>query len=159
MQERVIREAQDAFDIHAFHQHGLFDTFQPVVETELPKLRAVLREPRPIYFNETAMYCSTTISERTQAEALYKKLLLAWGTGAIGFTWYDPRNDGTDPGNPEHNFGMITQDYRPKAVYLAFNTLASLLGEARCSGRLDLGKDAYTTSNWRAPSCDFPCAP
>lgn len=143
MQERVLREAQDAFDIHAFHQHGFFSTFQPVVEAELPKLRTVLREPRPIYYNETAMYCSPTISEQTQAETLYKKLLLAWGTGGIGFTWYDLRNDGTDPANPEHNFGMITQDYRPKAVYVAFNTLASLLGEARCTGRLDLGRDAY----------------
>jgi len=142
MQEKVIREAQNSFDIHAFHQHGLFDYFQKIVDEELPKLRSVLKSSKPLYFNETAMY-SCSIGEKGQAETLYKKLLLSFARGAIGYTWYDLRNDGTDPHEPEHNFGMLTYDFHPKAVYIAYNTLTGLLLDKKFVKQYDLGTDAY----------------
>ncbi|HBC88160.1 MAG TPA: hypothetical protein DCZ94_14515 [Lentisphaeria bacterium] len=142
MQERTIREAQDYFDIHAFHQHGVFEKFQKTVDVELPKLRSVLKSPKPLYFNETAMY-SCTIGEKGQAEILYKKLLLTFARGAIGYTWYDLRNDGTDLHEPEHNFGMLTQDFHPKAVYVAFNTLTGLLLDKKFVKQSDFGADTY----------------
>ena len=142
MADRVLKEAQDFFDLLAFHQHGVFNPFQKAIDIELPKRRALLQTPKPIYFNETAMH-SCDIGEKGQAELLYKKLLLSWSRGAVGYTWYDLRNDGEDPRNPEHNFGLLTHDFHPKAAYLAYNTLTTLLGDTHHTGDVDLGKDTY----------------
>ncbi len=53
-----------------------------------------------------------------------KKATFAQARGAIGYLWYDLRNDGNDPGDPEHNFGLLTHAMEPKAAYAAFNTQA-----------------------------------
>ena len=40
------------------------------------------------------------------------------------------RNKGDDPRDGEHNYGMMTSDFRPKAVYVAFNTMADSLEQS-----------------------------
>lgn len=135
LQERVLAEATDAFDVHAFHQHGLFPEFRDAVSGELRRLRAGMPNRRPLCFNETAV-SSAFIGEAKQAETLTKKLVYAMAIGAVGYTWYDLRDDGTDPANMEHNYGLLKEDFTPKAAFVAFREcVRRLRGHCRM-GRL-----------------------
>ncbi|NUQ00958.1 MAG: hypothetical protein HUU35_14010, partial [Armatimonadetes bacterium] len=140
--EAVVDRGQAWFDIFAYHRHGDFDPFRREVDGPVAAMRARLRPPKPIYFNETAI-SSLPVGERGQAETLFKKLIYAWSRGSMGYTWYDLRNDGFDPKDWEHNYGMVTNDFYPKAVYPAFNTLVSLLRGHQYQHELALGADRY----------------
>ncbi len=135
LQERVLREATDAFDVHAFHQHGLFDEFTASVDGELARLRKQMPQQRPLYFNETAV-SSAYIGERTQAVTLVKKMVFTMMRGAIGYTWYDLVNDGTHPTDMEHNYGLVTSRFEPKASYVAYAELVRRLQGAKYAGEL-----------------------
>jgi len=50
--------------------------------------------------------------------------------------WYDWQDDGTDPKNPEHHFGMVRRDFQPKPAFEAAKTLNSLLGGYQLDRRL-----------------------
>lgn len=123
---------KDIFDIHCFHGHGLQEYFRSMIDNEmLPMRKRTGLEKMPWYAHETAL-TATGYGEKKQAEALFKKLVFAWSRGSIGYTWYDLRNDGFNPANPEHNYGMLTNDYYPKAVYVVYNTMTGLLnGDTR----------------------------
>lgn len=55
--------------------------------------------------------------------------------------WYDWKNDGPDPAEREHNFGLVNADLSPKPAYLAIQTLTSELAGYRIERRLDLGSE------------------
>lgn len=141
LEQRVLVEAGDAFDVHAHHEHGNFQGFAQAVE-ELTRMRARMAQPRPLYFNETAMH-SAFGDERGQAMALVKKLTYARAVGAIGYTWYDLRNDGNDTSDHEHNYGLVTRDFQPKAAYAVYNELIARMRGTRPAGRLDLGSGRH----------------
>lgn len=42
--------------------------------------------------------------------------------------WYDFQDDGDNPENKEHNFGLITTGYQPKPSYVTAATLSATLG-------------------------------
>lgn len=138
LQERVLAEASDSFDVHAFHQHGSFSEFHTAVEGELRRIRGRMTHPRPLYFNETAI-SSAYIGERNQALTLVKKIVFAMSQGAIGYTWYDLRDDGEDPLNMEHNYGLVTARFRPKAAFAAYAELVRRLHGAKFIGNVALG--------------------
>jgi hypothetical protein len=54
-------------------------------------------------------------------------------------SWYDFRNDGTDPMYNEANFGVVRRDFSPKPAYLALRTVATQLPGARDCRQVDLG--------------------
>ncbi len=124
--QRILAEGQDCFDIHAYHQHGFFPDFAATVDGPLADLRKVLKTIKPLYFNETAMH-SAGSSERIQAEIVVQKAVFCWSRGAIGHTWYDLRNDGTNPKDAEQTYGLITQDFYPKPAYAAYIPMTRLL--------------------------------
>ncbi|MFP4055577.1 MAG: GH39 family glycosyl hydrolase [Candidatus Brocadiia bacterium] len=122
LHERVIREAQDAFDIHTHHQHGTFEQFARAVDGPLAEIREALEAPRPLYFNETAI--GSEHGRKVQARTLVKKLVFARARGAMAYSWFLMRG-----GNPHTDgFGML--DWRsdePRPVLCAFNELVKLL--------------------------------
>lgn len=63
--------------------------------------------------------------------------------GAIGYTWYDLRNDGFDPKNAEHNYGMLDNEFYPKPVYSVYNMLAGLFREAQFRRQLEIGNGSW----------------
>lgn len=70
------------------------------------------------------------ISEQAQAENLVKMFLLAKTMPFIkGIWWYDLQNDGPDPKNREHNFGLLDHELRPKPAYLALQQFSGLIRE------------------------------
>ncbi len=119
-----LKQAAGYFKIHAYHEHSSFQRYANSVDNLFLPMRAETGTSVPWYANETAV-TSMNGSEKNQAIELFKKLLFAWARGAIGYNWYDLRNDGSDPAESEHNFGMITNDFYPKPVYVVYNTLAA----------------------------------
>lgn len=118
---------KDVFDIHCFHGHGPFESYaKRVIQDGLLEMRKELGITIPWYANETALTSRGGVTEKIQAEALYKKLLFSWSRGASGYTWYNLRSKGELPDDGEHNYGMMTWDFYPKAVYAAYNGLTGL---------------------------------
>lgn len=53
--------------------------------------------------------------------------------------WYDWHDDGTEPQNPEHHFGVVRNDYTAKPSFRAARTLAETLNGYRFLRRVPLG--------------------
>ena len=114
------------FDLHCFHGHGQYAHYRGVIDDKLLPMRKELGITIPWYANETALTMSNGTGEKTQAEALVKKLLFSWSRGAKGYTWYNMRGKGENPLEGEHGYGMLTMRLDPRAVYCAWNTLTGL---------------------------------
>lgn len=137
-----LNQARGAFKIHAYHEHGSFQQYVQVVDGKFLPMRKETGTTVPWYANETAIH-SLNGAERNQALTLYKKLLFSWSRGAIGYTWYDLRNDGYDPVDGEHNYGMLTNDFQPKPVYSVYNMLAGLFRDVKYVRQYDLGTNLW----------------
>lgn len=142
-QKEVLRSCRGFYDIHAHHEHGSFPVYASAIDRLLiPMRRETGADAVPWYANETAI-ASTGGGEVMQAVTLFKKLLFSWSRGAIGYTWYNLRNDGLDPYNSEHHYGMMTTDFHPKPVYPVYNMLAVLYGNARYLEQRSVGNGIY----------------
>lgn len=124
-QMEVMTRAQDLIDIHAIHEHCAFPEFERLVDGPHAEIRRRLDPPKPLFCNETAL--ASLGGERDQAEALGKKLVFAWARGASAYVWFNLRNGGYSTRNVDHNYGMFTHDFYPKAIYPAYNTLVRTL--------------------------------
>ena len=67
------------------------------------------------------------ISDETQASYLVRMMLLDVANAIPLSIWYDWRDGGNDPDNPEHRYGVMTNDLHPKAAYKAISLLTSTL--------------------------------
>lgn len=134
--EKTLTLGRGYYDIHAFHGHGPYVHYRNQIERMLP-FRDKLGVTAPWYANETAI-SSVHIGEYRQAVTLFQKFLYSWARGSIGYNWYDLRNDGCDPEDGEHNFGLVTKDFHPKAAYVTFNALANVYREASYIRDMDL---------------------
>ncbi len=149
---RTLVEGKGYYNIHAFHGHGTFRNYRNQIE-KLIKLRAELGVTEPWYANETAI-SSIHIGEMEQAITLYQKFLYSWARGAMGYNWYDLRNDGFNPKENEHNFGLITRDFYPKAAYGVYNMLARQFSEGEYLSDANFGS-AMTGYFFRNASGDL----
>jgi len=86
---------------------------------------------RPFYITEMSWPShqgACGISEVQQANYLAKVFVLAPFIPHVkGLWWYDFHNDGSDPKNMEHNFGLVAQDLRHKAAYQTAKSLVPVL--------------------------------
>jgi len=82
-------------------------------------------------------YPTTTkgISLDTQAAYIVRQQLSNLSSGIPVSIWYDWKNDGNDPNNSEHNFGMVDANLKPKPAYLAVQTMTRELSGFRIAGR------------------------
>ncbi|WP_338104584.1 hypothetical protein [Pseudomonas typographi] len=87
----------------------------------------------PLYLTEMGWHSTGDrhpcgIASNTQAAFLARSFLLAKTVPAIkGMWWYDLVNDGDDPADPEHNFGLVRQNLSPKPAYAVLKALSPLL--------------------------------
>lgn len=139
-QRDYLKLARGAFQVHAYHEHGSFDRFRNAVDGKFLPMRRETGTDVPWYANETAV-SSMNGTERSQALTLFKKLIFGWSRGAIGYNWYNLRNDGFDPMNGEHNYGMMDCDFYPKPVYSVFNMLAGTFRNMKFVRELETGDD------------------
>ncbi|SDU11785.1 Cellulase (glycosyl hydrolase family 5) [Verrucomicrobium sp. GAS474] len=47
--------------------------------------------------------------------------------------WYDFQNDGVDPRNNEHNFGLIRKDFSPKPAFVSMSVMSATVGSRPCT--------------------------
>ena len=143
LHREVVRKGQKYFDVHAFHRHSPFSRFRNEVEGPLQEIRSLLKKDKPLWFNETAMH-STFIGEKEQARVLFKKLTYGWARGAMGYTWFNMlSNPNYAPSHHEHNYGMLTKDFNPKAVYVAYNELVTQLHNKQFIQQLETPQGYY----------------
>jgi beta-xylosidase len=94
----------------------------------------------PVFSGEWGYAAHTKgVTRDTQAAYLTRMQLSNLLDGVPLSIWYDWRDDGTDPREREHNFGIMTHDLRPKPAYHAVQTLTRALGGCRIECRLDVG--------------------
>ena len=87
------------------------------------------------------------MNEERQAMMLTRAFLTNLANGVPLSIWYDWRDDGTDPGEPEHHFGLVGNEYKgelasayePKRAFLAAKTLTTVLKGFRFQQRLNAG--------------------
>ena len=68
---------------------------------------------------------TTAAARNTQAAMVVREILAAKIMGFPLAIYYDIRDDGTDPANAEHNFGLLANDYGDKPAIHALRTLKS----------------------------------
>jgi hypothetical protein len=92
------------------------------------------------------------MDEAKQAKMLARQWLTNLADGVPLSIWYDWHDDGTNPKEPEHRFGVVRNEYHagrepvydPKPAYWAAKTLTGTLAGFRFQKRLPLGgKDDY----------------
>ncbi len=88
-------------------------------------------------------YASHTggVSLETQAAFAARQQLANLLAGVPLSIWYDWKNDGTDPAEREHNFGVVTDQLAPKPAYQAIKSLTRELGGYRLKQRVGTGND------------------
>jgi len=145
------------FDILTIHPYRA-TLSDRVFVADLAKAADTARQPdgtpRPVWITEMGWTTCTphngprqdfaATSPRDQARLLARAYIDAIASGfAPNISWYDFRNDGTDPFNFEHNMGILLRDFRPKPAYRAYATMTRLLKGKRTEvGKApDLGKD------------------
>ena len=87
------------------------------------------------------------MNEEKQAVLLARQFLTNAANGIPLSIWYDWRDDGVDPKEPEHHFGLVRNEYRkdqtpvyePKPAYLAARTLIAHFRGYRFEERLKIG--------------------
>jgi hypothetical protein len=70
-------------------------------------------------------YKGLPVDEHRQAQFIVRQFLTNFMADVKISIWYDWHDDGTDPNEREHNFGIVTHDFREKEAYKAaklFNT-------------------------------------
>ncbi|HCU24754.1 MAG TPA: beta-1,4-xylanase [Deltaproteobacteria bacterium] len=79
------------------------------------------------------------LNEEKQAKYLPRMWLANLAADIPLSIWYDWKDDGPDPREKEHHFGMVYADLKPKATYVAAQTLTRTLDGFRFEKRLSLG--------------------
>lgn len=82
--------------------------------------------------------------EMAQAFYVVRMMLLNFASGVPVSVWYDWKDDGDDPSDPENRFGLVRQDLTPKPAYRALATaISALAGKSlACSNEGDGGDEA-----------------
>jgi hypothetical protein len=89
------------------------------------------------------------VSDDKQAELLARSWLTNAANGISLSIWYDWRDDGLNPNEPEHHFGAVFNSYHDgrepvydaKPAYLAAKTFTKFFSGYRFEKRIDLGND------------------
>lgn len=123
------------WDVWVYHDYHTF-----------PQMLARNREHRaqyasidshlPVWINEGGFHDLNIGGRREQAVTLVKKYSTAPALGIGAYIWYDLHDDGIEPTEPEHHFGLVTNDYQPKPGYAALQTLIGQLAPRKFERQL-----------------------
>ena len=143
--QRGLLKLVDAVSIHPYRQ-----SHPETVESEYRALRTLIvryspnHPDIPIISGEWGYSTAwPTFSDDIQGKYLPRQLLINLSLGIPLSIWYDWHDDGPDPREPEHRFGTVTQDYRPKLSYQAMQTLYKALDRMHFVKRMKSGSKDY----------------
>lgn len=123
------------WDIWAFHD---YNTFGQMIARE--RLSRRYYESKnltiPIWINEGGFNMLTRGGEAAQAVNLAKKMAAAPSMGIEAYMWYDLIDDGDEPLDPEHHFGLLNRNFKPKPAFIAYQHLIRELSPRTFAKRL-----------------------
>ncbi|MEM7809720.1 MAG: hypothetical protein AAF561_16540, partial [Planctomycetota bacterium] len=140
--DMLFGEHTDIYDWFGYHRHGPFHHFVNDIDQLLARREAAGGEKKPFYFNETGLYTDRP-GEYAMAEDLAKKLAYSWALGAKGYHWFCLWVPERDRENSAYGFRMFNEDFTPRPVWVAYNTVARYLRGREFSHTLDLGDGRY----------------
>ena len=132
----------DAVSVHPYRQ-----TNPETAEQDYARLRLLLHkyvpEKRlPILSGEWGYSTAWRgMTEEKQAQYIVRQRLMNLACDVPLSIWYDWRDDGLDPKEPEHHFGMVYRDLKPKPAYTVARTVAEELGGYHFVRRVATGDD------------------
>jgi hypothetical protein len=107
-------------------------------------------KPVPLYITEIGWPSSIApdgVTTEIQAAYAARVFILAKSLPFVaGLWWYDLRNDGMNPGNNEHNFGLAQQNFTPKPAFNAVNDWLTHLAGAQYVGPVTFPTDTPTNN-------------
>jgi hypothetical protein len=74
---------------------------------------------------------------RRQASLAVRELLTVWATRLPLAVWYDLRDDGTNPANPEHNYGLLDAGGNEKPAMHAIEILMRAVSDRKYAGMME----------------------
>jgi hypothetical protein len=132
------------------HPYRSYSKSPETADSEYAKLRELIarhapptKRDLPILSGEWG-YASHAkgVTLETQAAFAARQQLANLLAGVPLSIWYDWKNDGPDPAEREHNFGLVNADLSPKPAYVAISTLTAELAGYRITRRFELGGTA-----------------
>lgn len=129
-------------DVVSIHPYS-FPAAPVTLEQDLVKLQELIKkynngQTKPIWISEIGWPTgegSRMVKENVQANYVVRSNVKALAAGVQKLIWYDFMNDGTDPYNIEHNFGIIRNindpmgKYAPKPAYVAYGTMTRQIAD------------------------------
>ncbi len=81
------------------------------------------------------------VDEHRQARLVIREFLTNFIAGVRTSIWYDWHDDGQDPNEREHNFGIVFFDYNPKEAYRAASVFNTQLNQMQFIRRVQTEKE------------------
>jgi hypothetical protein len=147
----------DAVAVHPYRQLGP-ETATDELATMKSMVATTFSMARPIWSSEWGYSSSWFLDEfggdgsrNRQAVMAVREVLSSRLMGFPFANYYDIRDDGTDPAEPEENYGLIANDYSSKPAFTALHTLKTV-----ATNRILVGSLATQPSNLHALRLDGP---
>jgi arabinogalactan endo-1,4-beta-galactosidase len=93
----------------------------------------------------------TEASRNRQAVLAVREVLTVWALGFPVAVWYDLRDDGTDPSNPENNYGLLDSGGNTKPAMTALRTLTGALKGRQYTGIVQDPPAGIHAMRWIGP--------
>lgn len=89
----------------------------------VPEINAAAKRPMKLYLTEVGWSTTRGFSRERAAEYASRTIERAREIDAIGgLWWYNLRDDGRNPSDGEHNYGLIDHDFKPKPAFWAIRS-------------------------------------
>ncbi|WP_327091438.1 glycoside hydrolase family 5 protein [Nonomuraea sp. NBC_01738] len=136
----------DAYSVHPYHYPGGPEWMGGNGDT-IAGLRQTVGGA-PVYLSEMGWPTDTGhgTTELQQADNLVRLYTVAGANGVTRIYWYDLVNDGSDPANAEHNFGMMRRPVADGPVTVTANAPKPALVAQAVTARM-LGAKPYSGSD------------
>lgn len=143
-----VLEYLDAVSVHPYRAPN---SPPETVTEDYKKLRELIqhfapggKKDMPIISGEWGYSSSTSgVLQEVQAQYLVRQQLVNLLNEVPLSIWYDWKNDGTDRGESEQNFGTVTADLKPKPAYQAVRTLTHEFFGYQILRRAETGSQDY----------------
>ena len=142
MQERVMSEAKDAYDVHAIHGHGRFREYEKQMTERFFPMREKYGVVAPWYANEAAATCFNG-AEYAAAQVVWQKILWSRAHGSVDYIWYNLIATSDIPDDPENWFGVLSRSLHPRSTFASFAALTHLLAGLEYNSTVCEGKGRY----------------
>jgi hypothetical protein len=116
-------------DIFAYHTHGGLENL-PVARTKVTGyLEKAGMTKTPVWLNEAGISSLGGVTVQEQAIVLAKKIASSAASGDSAYLLYDLVDDGVDPADWEHHYGIVYNDLSPKPAFVAVHTVIDHLAD------------------------------